>query len=152
MTKDIKGSVTYDLKRALPNKLLNADGSITDFSGNIISPANEIGAEVYKKSKAIADKFVTENGSIETLAEISQNSVVVADVFIVVETLPKVGQKNKIYLVPSENGMFNEYYYNDNDKWDKMGDVDIDLTNYPTFEQMDTAINIAIFGALGGEY
>lgn len=139
-------ATVYELSKALPNKLLNADGSITDFQGNIISPANEVNAEVYKNSKAIANKFVTESGDTKTYAEIS------LDIFIVVDTLPEEGEKNKIYLVPGENGMFDEYFWNENGKWDKIGEVSIDLTNYPTFDQMNSAIDTAIFGALGGEY
>lgn len=139
-------ATVYELSKALPNKLLNADGSITDFQGNIISPANKINAEVYKNSKATANKFVTESGDTKTYEEIS------LDIFIVVDTLPEEGEKNKIYLVPGENGMFDEYFWNENGKWDKIGEVSIDLTNYPTFDQMNSAIDTAIFGALGGEY
>ena len=139
-------ATVYELSKALPNKLLNADGSITDFQGNIISPANEINAEVYKNSKAIANKFVTESGDTKTYAEIS------LDIFIVVDTLPEEGEKNRIYLVPGQNGMFDEYFWNENGKWDKIGEVNIDLSNYPTFDQMNSAIDTAIFGALGGEY
>lgn len=139
-------ATVYELSKALPNKLLNADGSITDFQGNIISPANEVNAEVYKNSKATANKFVTESGDTKTYAEIS------LDIFIVVDTLPEEGEKNKIYLVPGENGMFDEYFWNENGKWDKIGEVSIDLTNYPTFDQMNSAIDTAIFGALRKEY
>ena len=139
-------ATVYELSKALPNKLLNADGSITDFQGNIISPANKVNAEVYKNSKAIANKFVTESGDTKTYAEIS------LDIFRVVDTLPEKGEKNRIYLVPGENGMFDEYFWNENGKWDKIGEVSIDLTNYPTFDQMNSAIDTAIFGALGGEY
>lgn len=146
MSEDTKNTTVYDLTKAMPNKLLNADGSITDFQGNIISPANEANAEVYNKSKAIANKFITENDDIKTYAEIS------VEIFIVVDTLPEEGEKNKIYLVPSSDGMFDEYFYNDNNKWDKIGEVSIDLSNYPTFDQMNSAINTAIFGALGKEY
>lgn len=48
--------------------------------------------------------------------------------------------------------MFDEYFWNTNEQWDKIGEVKIDMSNYPTFTQMDSAINTAIFGALGGEY
>lgn len=143
---EIKNTIVYDSKKALPNKLLNADGSITDFQGNLISPANKVNAEVYKRSKAIANKFITENDDIKTYAEIT------VDIFVVVDTLPEEGEKNKIYLVPSKNGMFDEYFYNENGKWDKIGEVNIDMSNYPTFSQMNTAIDTAIYGALGKEY
>ena len=124
----------YDLSKALPNKLLNADGSITDFQGNIISPASEMNAEVYKKSKAIANRFITENDDIKTYAEIS------LDLFVVVDALPEIGEKNKIYLVSTENGMFDEYFWNENDKWDKIGEVKIDLSNYPNKQEVANAI------------
>lgn len=139
-------ATVYELSKAMPNKLLNPDGSITDFQGNIISPANAVNAEVYKNSKALANKFVTESGENKTYAEIS------FEMFIVVDTLPETGEKNKIYLVPGTGGMFEEYFWNTNEQWDKIGEVSIDLSNYPTFDQMNTAINTAIFGALGGEY
>ncbi|MDE6947551.1 MAG: hypothetical protein K2P14_10260 [Anaeroplasmataceae bacterium] len=139
----------YNLSKAVPNKLLNADGSITDFQGNIITPANKSYAEVYEKTRAVANKFITENDEIKTYAEINLN------IFVVVDSLPKEGEKNKIYLVPNNDGTFTEYYYNENDKWDPIGNVNIDgidLSDYPTFIQMNDAIDTAIFGALGGEY
>lgn len=139
-------TTVYELSKALPNKWLNPDGSITDFQGNIISPASEINAEVYDKSKAMANKFITETGDAKTYAEIS------FEMFIVVDVLPKEGEKNKIYLVPSDNGMFEEYFWNENDKWDKIGEVSIDLSNYPTFDQMNTAIDDAVGNTLRKEY
>lgn len=139
-------ATVYELSKALPNKLLNADGSITDFQGNIISPANTTNAEVYKTSKAIANKFVAENDEIKTYAEVG------LDIFIIVDVLPEEGEKNRIYVVPSENSMFDEYFWNENKQWDKIGEVKIDLSNYPTFDQMNNAIDTAIFGALGENY
>lgn len=142
----VTNAAVYESSKALPNKWLNPDGSITDFQGNIIFPASEINAEVYSKSKAMANKFITETGDAKTYAEIS------FEMFIVVDVLPEEGEENKIYLVPGENGMFEEYFWNENGKWDKIGEVNIDLSNYPTFDQMNSAIDTAIFGALGGEY
>lgn len=83
----VTNATVYDLSKAIPNKLLNPDGSITDFQGNIISPANAFNAEVYKNSKASVNKFVTESGENKTYAEIS------FDMFIVVDTLPETGEK-----------------------------------------------------------
>lgn len=139
-------ATVYELSKALPNKLLNADGSITDFQGNIISPANEINAEVYKNSKAIVNKFVTESGDTKTYAEIS------LDIFIVVDTLPEEGEKNRIYLVPGTDRTFDEYFWNENNKWDRIGEVNIDLSNYPTFDQMNAAIDDAVGNTLRKEY
>lgn len=135
----------YDLAKALPNKLLNADGSITDFQGNIISPANETNARVFAQTKSLPNKFITENGDVKDFAQIS------LDLFVPVDALPDVGEKNKIYLVPAANGTFDEYYWT-GDAWEAMGSISLDLTNYPTFEQMNSAISAAVYDALGGEY
>lgn len=135
----------YELSKALPNKWLNPDGSITDGQGNIISPATTTMAAVYKTSKSIVNKFIDVDGETKTYEQISM------DIFVPVDKLPETGEKNKIYLVPAENGTFDEYYWI-NDKWELLGNVALDLSDYPTFDQMNTAINEAIYGALGGVY
>lgn len=135
----------YDLAKALPNKLLNADGSITDFQGNIISPANEANAKVFSQLKSIPNKFITETGEVKDYAQIS------LDMFTPVDNLPEVGEKNKIYLVPMSDGTFTEYYWT-GEAWEVLGSVSLDLSNYPTFTQMEAAINNAIYDVLGGEY
>lgn len=124
----------FSTLKAMPNKLLNKDGSITDFKGNIISPADPNLAEVYERSKSIANKFLNSEDEVKTYAEIS------VEIFEVVDVLPEIGEKNKIYLVPSENGMFDEYFYNPNEKWDKIGEVKIDLSNYPNRQEVADAI------------
>lgn len=136
----------YELSKAIPNKWLNPDGSITDGQGNIIAPGSALMADIYKHSKAQVNKYIDTDGEIKTQAQISM------DIFVPVDKLPETGEKNKIYLVPSSNGMFDEYYWNSNNKWDKIGEVSIDLSKYPTTEQMNQAINQAVYGALGGEY
>lgn len=124
----------FSTLKAMPNKLLNADGSITDFKGNIISPANPDLVEVYNRSKSIANKFLNSDDEVKTYAEIS------VEIFEVVDVLPEIGEKNKIYLVPTENGMFDEYFWNENNKWDKIGEVKIDLSNYPNKQEVANAI------------
>lgn len=137
----------YELSKALPNKWLNPDGSITDGQGNIISPATTNMAAVYKTSKSIVNKFIDVDGETKTYEQISM------DLFVPVDELPEVGEKNKIYLVPADNGTFDEYYWVvDQGKWEELGNVSLDLSNYPTIDQMNTAINNAVYGALGGEY
>lgn len=138
--------LSYELSKSLPNKWLNPDGSVTDSQGNIIIPANDNGVTVYNNSKSIINKFVDTDGEIKTYAEISLG------IFKVVDTLPETGDKNKIYLVPADDGYFDEYFWNDNEKWDKIGSVTLDLSNYPTFDEMTTAIDNAIGVALEGEY
>lgn len=135
----------YELSKALPNKWLNPDGSITDGQGNIISPANEANAIVYQNSKSVINKFVDIDGETKTYEQISM------DLFQPVDELPATGEKNKIYLVPAKDGTFDEYYWTD-EKWELMGNVAIDLSDYPTFDQMNAAINTAVYNVLGGEY
>lgn len=135
----------YELSKALPNKWLNPDGSITDSQGNIISPATTTMAAVYKTSKSIVNKFIDVDGETKTYEQISM------DIFVPVDKLPATGEKNKIYLVPADNGTFDEYYWI-NDKWEVLGNVSLDLSDYPTIEQMNAAINEAVYGALGGVY
>ena len=152
---------TFNLLKSMPNKLLNKDGSITDFQGNIILPADDSRAEAYRLSKAIANKFLNSDEEIKTYAEIS------VQLFTIVDVLPTEGEKNKIYLVPSENGMFDEYFWNENNKWDKIGEVTIDLSNYPNRQEVadaiaanstadreytDNAIKASITDVLGGIY
>lgn len=137
----------YEMSKSLPNKWLNPDGSITDGQGNIISPASEIGKEVYKSSKSFVNKFVDTDGESKTYEQISM------DIFVPVDKLPETGEKNKIYLVPAENGTFNEYYWVvDQNKWEELGNVSLDLSNYPTFDQMNAAINEAVGNTLRKEY
>ena len=137
----------YEMSKSLPNKWLNPDGSITDGQGNIISPASETGREVYKSSKSFVNTFVDTDGEIKTQAQISM------DIFTPVDKLPETGEKNKIYLVPAENGTFDEYYWLvDQGKWEMLGNVALDLSNYPTFDQMNEAIDNAVYDVLGGEF
>lgn len=138
-------SDAYELSKALPNKWLNPDGSITDGQGNIISPANEANAIVYQNSKSVINKFIDVDGNTKTYEQISM------DLFEPVDELPETGDKNKIYLVPAKDGTFDEYYWT-GEKWEVMGNVAIDLADYPTFEQMNAAIQDAVGNVLGGEY
>ena len=138
---------SYDLSKSIPNKLLNEDDTITDLLGNEVS--NQV--LEYKNRPAIPNKVLNPDGSYSTLDALL-GKIVDTTIFIVVDTLPEEGEKNRIYLVPGQNGMFDEYFWNENGKWDKIGEVNIDLSNYPTFDQMNSAIDTAIFGALGGNY
>ena len=76
----------FSTLKAMPNKLLNKDGSITDFKGNVISPADPNLAEVYEHSKSIANKFLNSNDEVKTYAEIS------VEIFEVVDVLPETGE------------------------------------------------------------
>ena len=139
--------IVYELSKALPNKWLNPDGSITDGQGNIISTGNQSMAELYKNSKSQVNKYIDVDGEIKTQSQIS------ADIFVPVDKLPETGEKDKIYLVPAGDGTFDEYYWVvDQNKWDMLGNVKLDLSDYPTFTQMNTAIDNAVYGALEDSY
>lgn len=138
-------TTAYELAKALPNKLLNADGSITDFQGNIISPANEANARVFAQTKSMPNKFITETGEVKDYAQVS------LDIFVPVDDLPATGEKSKIYLVPNGDGTFSEYYWN-NGVWEALGEINLDLSNYPTMQQMNDAISAAVYDVLGGAY
>lgn len=90
---------------SIPNKLLQKDGTITDLVGNTIDSSTEL----YDSRPALPNKFLNSDGSYSTLDEIL-GKVVDTDIFIVVDTLPKTGEANKIYLVPNNIGSFDEYF------------------------------------------
>lgn len=117
-------------KLAIPNKLLQEDGTITDLVGNSIdNPVNE-----YKLRPALPNKFLNSDGSYSTLSEIL-GEVIDTTLFIVVDILPETGDPNKIYLIPNDTGSFDEYFWNSKNQWDKIGALNVPMQafeNYPT--------------------
>lgn len=61
-------------------------------------------------------------------------------------TLPDVGKADTIYMLPETNpeaqNAYSEWMYVNN-KWEKIGTSKVDLTNYPTTTQMNSAIGSA---------
>ena len=62
---------------------------------------------------------------------------------VIVEELPETGNPNYIYLVPNEDGetsnLYEEYIWlADSEEYEKIGSVDIDLTNYVTTDTEQT--------------
>ena len=110
--------MSYEDKRALPNKMLNEDGSITDLLGNPVVPTNE----VYKKKPALPNKWLNPDGTYSTLTELIAGAID-TDIFVIVDELPTEGNPKKIYLVPDGEGGFNEYHYI-NGEWDPVGTID----------------------------
>lgn len=93
----------------------------------------------YDSKNALPNKFLNPDGTYSTLNEILSGTID-SDLFIVVEELPDTGDTNKIYLVPNGEGGFTEYHYVD-DKWDIIGSVDIDLSDYYTKTETNTLLN-----------
>ena len=117
-------------KRAIPNKLLQEDGTVTDLMGNQVVNSTEI----YNKKPALPNKFLNPDGSYSTLSEIL-GKVIDTTLFIVVDTLPEIGNPNKIYLVPNDTGSFDEYFWNNKNQWDKIGALNVPMQafeNYPS--------------------
>lgn len=58
-----------------------------------------------------------------------------------------------IYLLSNGSGetdnLYDEYIYTD--KWDKLGTQTVDLSDYPTIEEMNTAIDTAINSIIDGD-
>lgn len=137
MTND--SNFVLDSKPALPNKLLQDDGTITDITGAPVGNS----VEAYAAKQALPNKFLNPDGSYSTLNEIIA-SMVDTDLFIIVTELPSVGEENKIYLVPKTEGTgFTEWLYV-NGQWDTIGEIDIDLSNYSTTDEMNAAIATAL--------
>lgn len=61
--------------------------------------------------------------------------------FEVVEELPQSGEEGTIYLVPNDHDTYTEYIWiAEEEKWETIGDSDIDLSNYYTKSQVDALI------------
>jgi hypothetical protein len=50
--------------RYIPNKILQPDGSVIDFWGNLIEPADKNRAKLYKDLPYIANKVVNADGTV----------------------------------------------------------------------------------------
>ena len=137
--KNTNNDVAYVLngKVALPNKLLQDDGTITDITGKVVINA----VDAYNNKPSLPNKFLNPDGTYSTLNEII-SSMVDGEIFVVVDELPASGNEQKIYLVPDGEGGFIEYHWTGT-KWDAIGTIDIDLSNYSTTQEMMNAIEAA---------
>lgn len=131
-----------DSKLAIGNKLLQDDGTITNIAGRaVINPV-----QAYEAKPALPNKFLNPDGTYSTLNEIFAEAVDTS-IFVIVDELPEVGNEDKIYLVPDGKGGFVEYHYR-NGKWDPIGMIDIDLSNYPTVKEVSDAIEASALQVL----
>ena len=127
----------YDLKKSLPNKMVNENNTITDLAGNPVTNATI----EYENKPALPNKWLNPDGTYSTLAEIL-SGMIDTDLFIVVEELPASGNVNKIYLL-ADGDTLKEYHWTGT-KWDPIGMVEFDISKYSTTEQMNTAITDAL--------
>ena len=138
------GDATYILnsKLALPNKLLQEDGTTTDITGRVvINPTKE-----YDAKPALPNKFLNPDGTYSTLNEIIA-SMVDTSIYVIVDELPSEGDPQKIYLVPDGEGGFVEYHWTGS-KWDAIGMVEFDLSKYSTTQEMMNAIEASALQTL----
>ena len=127
----------YDLKKSLPNKMVNENNTITDLAGNPVTNA----VTEYENKPALPNKWLNPDGTYSTLAEIL-SGMIDTDLFIVVEELPASGNVNKIYLLTVDDKL--EEYHWTGTKWDPIGMVEFDISKYSTTEQMNAAILAAL--------
>ena len=139
MAKKTENDATYilDSKQALPNKLLQTDGTVTDISGNVVVN----GDDTWNAKPALPNKWLNPDGTYSTLNEIIAG-IVDTDIYVIVDELPAEGNQQKIYLVPDDKGGFVEYHWT-GAKWDPIGMLEFDLSNYSTTQEMMNAIEAA---------
>ena len=127
----------YELKKSLPNKMVNENNTITDLAGNVVTNA----VTEYENKPALPNKWLNPDGTYSTLTDIL-SGMIDTDLFIVVEELPASGNVNKIYLL-ADGETLKEYHWTGT-KWDPIGMVEFDISKYSTTEQMNTAITAAL--------
>lgn len=139
MAKKSNEEATYilDSKKGLPNKLLQSDGTVTDMAGNVVINPDE----TWDSKPALPNKWLNPDGTYSTLNEIIA-SMVDTSIYVIVDELPAEGDPQKIYLVPDGSGNFVEYHWIE-DKWDPVGMLEFDLSNYSTTQEMMNAIEAA---------
>ena len=128
----------YGTRQSIPNKLLNEDGSVTDLMGNSVTPTSKL----WEGRRSIPNKFLNADGTYSTLQEIISGSID-TEIYVVVEELPASGDSNKIYLVPQQDGTIDEYHWTGT-KWDPIGMLEFDITDYSTTAQVQSMIATAL--------
>lgn len=139
MAEDMNDAI-FKSKKALPNKLLQEDGSITDLLGNPITDS----VDAYNNKPALPNKWLNADGTYTTLSEIIAGAID-TELFIIVEELPASGETNKIYLL-IKNDKLVEYHWTGS-KWDPIGMVEFDVSQYSTTDEMNAAIATALQSA-----
>lgn len=148
----------------LQAQITAADGELADLSKQVYDVS--VQDTLAYKVATIAANYITrlvnnleyyyDKNTVDT--KISQVS---RAMFLKVSELPETGETNYIYLVPksndpdtTDNDNYDEWIWTLQEKaqptdpdvyaWEHLGSTDIDLSNYPTIEQMNQAIAQAI--------
>ena len=135
--KENDATYILDSKAGLPNKLLQADGTTTDMLGNVVvNPDN-----AWDSKPALPNKWLNPDGTYSTLNEIIA-SMVDTSIYVIVDELPPEGNAQKIYLLSDGKGGFVEYHWT-GEKWDPVGMIEFDISEYSTTQEMMNAIEAA---------
>lgn len=122
-TSDLSSVATSGSYNDLSNKptIPTKTSDLNNDSGYITNAVNDL-VNYYLKSETYTKQEV--NDLISAISTITME---------IVQTLPQTGESNIIYLVPKStaqtNNYYDEYIYTNNN-WEKIGDTEIDLTNY----------------------
>lgn len=130
LTEENDPTVPSYVKRISQNDITNWNNKantsdIPDVSGFITKTVNDL-TNYYLKSEV--------NNLIGAIQQFH---------YEVVQELPQTGANNILYLVPKTttqtNNTYDEYVYANNN-WEKIGDTEIDLSNYVTTTQLNTTL------------
>lgn len=118
-----------------------------------ISELNELTELTTTDVFPIVNNNETKKTSIDTLTQYVTSKISVLTTKIV-DSESDVTEENVLYLVPNSTSGDNKYneYMLINGSPELIGSQTIDLSNYPTTEDMNNAIATAIGGALDGSY
>lgn len=134
--KKIKvGETEYDIGVSYTNvdntpNIPSKTSDLTNDSGFITNSVNNL-VNYYLKNEVYTKQEVA-----ELIGAIQQFH------YEVVQELPQTGETNIMYLVPKStsqtNNVYDEYVYSNG--WEKIGDTEIDLTNYVTITMLNQAL------------
>lgn len=118
-----------------------------------ISELNELKELTTTDVFPIVDNNETKKTSIDTLTQYITSKITILTTKVV-DNVSAVTEENILYLVPNSTSSDNKYdeYMLINGSPELIGSQTIDLSDYPTTEEMNTAIANAIGGALNGTY
>ena len=118
-----------------------------------ISELNELKELTTTDVFPIVNSNETKKTSIDTLTQYITSKITILTTKVV-DNVSAVTKENILYLVPNSTSGNNKYdeYMLINDSPELIGSQTIDLSDYPTTEEMNTAISNAIGGALNGTY
>ena len=106
-----------------------------------------VNEEIYNSKSGLPNKWLNPDGTYSTLGDILAGIIdVKSDIFVIVDELPASGDTQKIYIISDSKGHLVEYHWTGT-KWDPIGMVEFNLSDYPTKEQVTAQITQALTDA-----